>query len=159
MPELLDANKFVLSFLLFSVTNVIVWFQLNGYRISEFLDKHQVLVVLVTAIPIGLGYFYAWKLGFEGVGSFWSVRLLGFGSSYLAFPILTHLLLNESMFTPKIITGVGLSFLIVFIQIFWPENKIDTYKSQEQNESLRKGTQSTASLEGTCDNSSGRKGF
>jgi hypothetical protein len=45
--------------------------------------------------------------------------LLGFGVSYLTFPILTYLILKESMFTPKTMACVFLSFCIIGIQIFW----------------------------------------
>jgi hypothetical protein len=35
------------------------------------------------------------------------------------FPILTWWLLKESMFTPKTMVCIALSFLIVCIQVFW----------------------------------------
>lgn len=137
MPEVLDLNKFILSCIIFVLTDVIVWFQLNGYRISDYLNKHQVIFVCLLAIPIALGYFYAWKFAFDGLGSWWSCRLLGFGLSFLVYPILTHALLHESMFRPKILTCILLSVVIVMAQVFWPEKENEQRRSRYQNEDVR----------------------
>jgi len=133
MPEILDLNKFLLSCLIFFLTDTIVWFQLNGYRVSDYINKHQILFVVLLAIPIALGYFYAWKFAYDGLGSWWSCRLLGFGISFLIFPILTHFLLHESMFRPKILTCIILSVVIVMAQVYWPEDKPQI----EKNESVK----------------------
>ncbi len=49
----------------------------------------------------------------------WGPRLLIFGMSYLTFPLLTWYYMNESMFTPKTLVCVILSFAIVAIQLLW----------------------------------------
>jgi len=53
------------------------------------------------------------------MGEVWGPRLLGFGLSYLVFPVLTYYYFGESMFAPKTLICIGLSFSIVGIQVFW----------------------------------------
>jgi hypothetical protein len=58
------------------------------------------------------------KWSYAGLESAWGSRLLGFGLSYVSFPILTWLLLGESAFTPKNMISPFLAFTLVAIQIF-----------------------------------------
>lgn len=123
MIDVLDVNKLLLSCIMFLLTDIFVWFQLNGYKLFDWANKNQILFVSILAIPIALGYFHAWKFAFDGLGSWWSSRLLGFGLSFFVYPILTHIFLGESMFRPKVLICVLLSIAIVTIQVSWPEIK------------------------------------
>jgi hypothetical protein len=102
-----DPYKFWICCLIFFLTDIMVWFQ----------------IVVLLAIPIGLGYFYAWQYGVEGLGSWWACRLVGFGITFAVFPVLTHVLLGESIFKPKTMISVFLSIVIVLIQVMWPSEK------------------------------------
>lgn len=133
MPDILNVNKFLWSCLLFFSVNIMAWFQINGYKISAFMERHQIASTVLLGVPISLGFFYAWKLAYEGLGSLWSVRLLSFGLSFLVFPILTHFLLGETLFRPKIITCILLSIVIVMTQVYWPENNRGSYEYQVNN--------------------------
>ena len=73
------------------------------------------------AIPTSLLAYYATRIGYSALGdSVWSLRFIGFGTSYLVFPVLTWLLLGESMFNLKTMLCIGLSFVIVGIQLWMP---------------------------------------
>lgn len=118
-----DPYKFWICCLIFFITDILVWFQINSKFVWNWADQHAVLLVVFLAIPIGLGYFYAWQYGVEGLGSWWACRLLGFGISFAVFPVLTHVLLGESIFRPKTMVSVLLSIIIVLIQVMWPGEK------------------------------------
>ena len=75
--------------------------------------------MLCASVPISLCAYYASRLGYGELGdSAWGVRFLAFGTSYLVFPVLTYLMLGESMFTFKTMICVALSVIIISIQIW-----------------------------------------
>ena len=76
--------------------------------------------MLGASLPISLCAYYASRLGYSELGdSAWGVRFLAFGTSYLVFPVLTYILLGESMFTLKTGVCIFLSILIISIQIWF----------------------------------------
>lgn len=103
------------------VMHTCIWFSTNLQLMSNPVWKERGLILaIVLAIPISLLAFYSTRLLYDGLnGTAWGVRLAAFGMSYVTFPVLTWLLLHESMFTPKTMTCIFLSLLIVLIQIFW----------------------------------------
>ena len=105
--------------LMFLIGQILVWFQTNSQLIWEWWKDKPIATSLIYALPISLFFWYGTKYIYESTSELWTVRLVGFGMSYLTFPILTHYFLNESMFTPKTLICTGLAFLIVGIQFFW----------------------------------------
>jgi len=96
-----------------------VWFQLYSHYIWKWWENKPVAAALVYGIPASLCFWYGTKIAMDATSEAWTARLLGFGMSYLAFPVLTWWLLGESMFTTKTMMCVSLSFMIVAIQLFW----------------------------------------
>ena len=45
-------NNLVVATLLFSFTQAIIWFQVNGQFLSSFMKEHPFIVSLFVAIPI-----------------------------------------------------------------------------------------------------------
>ena len=74
------------------------------------------LNVFLFSIPIGLFYIKAWTYFVQTLGSAWSARFLFFGLSYLVFPVLAYVFLNESPWSTKTILSTALSVLIIVIQ-------------------------------------------
>ena len=110
----------IYSCALFLVLHVFVWFSSNAQFISDSWNQKSFYIMLGASLPISLCAYYASRLGYSELGdSAWGVRFLAFGTSYLIFPVLTWLVLKESMFTPKTMICIGLSFLIICIQVFW----------------------------------------
>ena len=76
--------------------------------------------MVTLAIPTSLAAYYASRFTYAALDEqVWAVRFIGFGTSYLVFPLLTWWLLKESMFTPKTLICIMLSMLIIAIQVFW----------------------------------------
>ena len=115
----MNYNVLLIALCLFLVTHSLVWFSVNLQFVSgEWADK-SLLITLVIGIPTSLAAYYASRYGYMALEeSAWGVRFLGFGTSYLVFPILTWFLLGESMFTLKTTICIFLSVLILLIQIF-----------------------------------------
>jgi hypothetical protein len=75
--------------------------------------------MMFFAVPTSLLAYYGSRVGYSALNdSAWSVRFLGFGLSYLVFPVLTWLLLGETMFTLKTGLCIFLSFTIISIQVW-----------------------------------------
>ena len=109
--------KFLYSLLLFVGVHTLIWFSANAQFVSESWKEKSLAITLAISVPISLLIYYATRLGYEALdGSAWGARFLGFGASYLIFPILTYLLLGESMFTVKTMICVVLSFAIIAVQ-------------------------------------------
>ena len=114
-------KELIFSFLLFTCLHACIWFSTNTQFMGEELKSKSLQIALALSIPISmLGYFAA-KYSYEALGeSLWAIRFIGFGTSYLIFPVFTWIFVGESMFTFKTMICVLLSFVIVSIQVFWP---------------------------------------
>ena len=104
----------------FVALHTLVWFSTNLQFVDDKLADKSFQIMLGCSIPISLLAYYGSRFTYDAVEqSAWSVRFIAFGTSYLVFPVLTWWMLKESMLTPKTITCIGLSFLILGIQLFW----------------------------------------
>jgi hypothetical protein len=112
-------HNVILGALLFVIGQTLVWFMNNSQFAWEWWKDKPVITCLIYSFPVSILFWYGSKYSYAGLGGAWGARLLGFGVSYLTFPILTYLILKESMFTPKTMACVFLSFCIIGIQIFW----------------------------------------
>ena len=102
--------------ILFSV-QIVIWYQLNGQLVWEYWKSNKgILLSLVLAVPVTLGFWYATKVGYQGLGSLWSVRFMGFATSMLVFPFMTYFYLGEPM-TIKVMLTLLLSILIMLLQL------------------------------------------
>jgi hypothetical protein len=102
--------------------HTLIWFGTN-LQLLENWDKSKTLTISIClAIPISLISYYGTHYGFKALGALWSVRFLAFSLSYLVFPILTWVYLEESPFTLKTLLCVILSFIMIAIQIFLPNS-------------------------------------
>jgi len=103
---------------LFLVGQVLVWYQINGQFLSEWIKKHP-LVMSLMGIPIS--YVYIWATHHLVVaynGELWPQRLIGFAMGMIAFSFLTWFHLNEAI-TAKTAVTLALAAAIVLIQVFW----------------------------------------
>lgn len=112
------AIKLSAGIFLFIVVHILVWFSTNLQLVEKFNSINTIALTVLLAIPTSLSGYYGTKLVYESLeDSLWAVRFVGFGVSYLVFPILTWLMLGESMFTFKTLLCIFLSMLIVLIQV------------------------------------------
>jgi len=99
--------------------HIVIWYSTN-LQLVKGVDKSSALTVaIVLAIPISLLAFYGTKVAYEAFNSAWSVRLFGFGMSYITFPVLTWIMLDETPFNTKTMICILLSFTIIAVQLFW----------------------------------------
>ena len=103
--------------ILYFLGGIVGWFQNNLWQFSSWWKDKGAISVLIFSLPIGFAMYYAWKYFVLYFGSTWSARMMFFALSYMIFPILTYVFLNESPFTVKNIISIALSILIIVVQI------------------------------------------
>ncbi len=105
--------------LLFILGQTLVWFQLNSQFVWDWWKDKPIPAIIFFSIPASFCFWYGVRMVVGEMNELWGPRLLIFGMSYLTFPLLTWYYMNESMFTPKTMICVLLSFAIIAVQLFW----------------------------------------
>ena len=106
-----------LGILALVIVHVLVWITTNLQLVDGWKDTDKIWLVIVgLAIPTSIIAAYATRLLYDTSESVWAIRFIGFGTSYLVFPIMTWILLHESMFTLKTTLCIFLSIVILLIQ-------------------------------------------
>jgi len=104
----------------FITMSTLVWFSTNLQFVNDKMSDYSFPIMLGCSVPISLLAYYGSRFTYDAMEqSAWSVRFVAFGCGYLVFPVLTWWILKESMLTPKTLTCIGLSLVIMGIQIFW----------------------------------------
>jgi len=112
--------KILYCIILFVVLHAFVWMTTNSQFMEEKWASKSFWIAAALAFPTTMIAYYTSRLAYDALnGSVWAIRFIGYGTSYLVFPLLTWLILKESMFTPKTMTCIGLSLVIIIIQITW----------------------------------------
>ena len=111
-------NKYIfITILLFVVTNIIIWFQLNSQLVWKWAESTKSMWLMsLLGIPISVLMWYCTKWGYIGFGSLWAVRFMGFATSMLVFPIMTYFYLGEPM-NLKVILTIILAIIIMLLQL------------------------------------------
>ena len=111
-------DKFLIGSGFFLLGQILVWYQINGQFISEWIKKNPIWISLL-GVPISFIYIYATKYLVEAFeGELWPQRLIGFSFGMVAFAFLTWFHLNETL-TLKTGVTLVLALAIVLLQIFW----------------------------------------
>jgi hypothetical protein len=113
-----NVSKLITGTLLFLLGQTLVWYQINGQFLSEWIKKNP-LIMSILGIPISYVYIIATRdlvIAFDG--ELWPQRLIGFAMGMIAFAFLTWFHLNETL-TLKTAVTLSLAFAIVLIQVFW----------------------------------------
>jgi len=110
--------KLITGTLLFLLGQTLVWYQINGQFLSDWIKQRPILMSFM-GIPISYVYIYATQYLVEAFeGELWPQRLIGFAMGMVAFAILTFIHLNQAI-TPKTAVTLALAIAIVVIQIIW----------------------------------------
>ena len=113
-----NITKLITGTLLFLLGQTLVWYQINGQFLSEWIKNRPWLMSLL-GIPISYVYIIATRdLVTAFNGELWPQRLIGFSMGMIAFAFLTWFHLNEAL-TLKTGVTLALAFTIVLIQVFW----------------------------------------
>ena len=97
------------------VAQIIIWFQLNGQIKWEWFKDNYFLMSLM-GIPISYMLLVSTKYGFQGFGELWPIRLMGFATGMISFPVITYLILGEGI-TLKTGISILLAIVIMIIQL------------------------------------------
>tara|TARA_R110000824_G_scaffold58877_1_gene158728 strand:+ start:334 stop:669 length:336 start_codon:yes stop_codon:yes gene_type:complete len=108
-----------IAILFFVVGHIFAWYAFNSQFVWPWAKEHLWAPALICTLPMAFGFLYGTKHAVAATDELWAARLIGFGASYLAFPLMTWYYMNESMFTPKTLICVGLACMIMGIQLFW----------------------------------------
>jgi|TARA_R110000824_G_scaffold338634_2_gene525174 hypothetical protein len=109
--------KLFLTILFMLLGHLGAWFAYNGQYAWEGWKRNPVLTAVILGPLITTMFWWASYHGYAATSSAWTVRFLGFATSYFVFPIMTYVILNESFMTPKTLVCIALSFLIILIQL------------------------------------------
>ena len=115
----MDYYKLAIGCMFFLFGQTSVWFGTNSQLVWKWWADKPLTAAILFGIPAAIFFWYGTKYAFGAMGELWGPRFLGFGMSYVSFPLLTWWLMNESMFTAKTMVCVLLSFVIMAIQILW----------------------------------------
>jgi hypothetical protein len=109
--------NFFLTLLFMVCGHLAAWFAYNGQYAWESWKRNPVLTAIILGPLITTMFWWASFYGYQATSSAWSVRFLGFATSYFVFPIMTYVILSESFMTSKTLICIALSFLIILIQL------------------------------------------
>ena len=113
----MKSHYILITILIFFLNNIMIWYQLNGQLVWDFWKSWKGIgVSLLMALPITALFWYATKIGYQGFGNLWAVRLLGFATSMISFPIMTYFYLGEVL-TLKTIITLLLALVIMILQL------------------------------------------
>jgi hypothetical protein len=111
------SHLIILTILIFFFNNIIIWYQLNGQLVWDFWKTWKgITIALLMGIPITGLFYLATKIGYQGFGTLWPVRFMGFATSMMTFPIMTWLYLGEAI-TLKTLITILLAIIIMILQL------------------------------------------
>ena len=76
----------------------------------------NIWMVCLMGIPISYAFYKATTYGYEGFGELWPIRLLGFATGMITFPIITWIVLGEGI-TIKTAISISLAGIIMILQL------------------------------------------
>ena len=96
---------------------IVIWFQLNA-QVKWDWFKDNYLLMSILGMPISYALLLSTKYGFQGFGAVWPTRLLAFAVGMISFPIITYLIMGESI-TLKTGISIILAAVIIIIQLIY----------------------------------------
>ena len=111
---ILNKDVLICVILLF-VTQIFIWFQLNGQLKWEWFRDNYFLLSLL-GLPISYALIVSTKIGYQGFGELWPIRLIAFAIGMISFPFVTYLILGEGI-TAKTGVSILLAIVIMILQL------------------------------------------
>ena len=111
-------SSVAIGLLLYFVTHIIIWFQVNGQFVWPWAKSNPWLMSIL-GLPISYVLIIATKYivaGFDGL--LWPGRLVGFGSGMIVMAVLTWGFMGEGI-NLKTLTSLILATGLVCVQVFW----------------------------------------
>ena len=109
-------KEILLCMIILFFTQIVIWFQLNGQLKWDWF-KDNYLLMSILGMPISYALLSATKYGFQGFdGLLWPGRLLAFAIGMISFPIITWMVMGESI-TLKSTISISLAVIIMLLQL------------------------------------------
>jgi hypothetical protein len=109
--------KTIIAIGLFTIAQILAWFQSNSGIIGEPFKSNYNLIALTLGPIVSLLFVHATIMLYE-VMPLWSIRFATFAIGYLIFIPLTWYFLGEEVFTLKNIISFLLCCTLLSIQFF-----------------------------------------
>ncbi len=111
-------SKLVVGIIYAVMAQILTYLQLQGNIRWNLYQKYP---IIIYGLSIPMTYLYiksvmAFVEAFDG--QVWPSRLIGFAIGMVVFTILTEIFFKEPITTKTLIT-IGLSVMIILVQIFW----------------------------------------
>ena len=108
-------KEVIITICILFFTQIVVWYQLNGQLIWKWAKENPILLAML-GFPVSYMFILSTKIGCEGFGELWPVRLIGFASGMISFPIITYFMLGEGI---SMKTGISmfLGMIIMLLQL------------------------------------------
>jgi hypothetical protein len=111
--------KLIYGALLFTLGQIIVWFQSNGQFMWPWFKKNTLLVAIIGGTLASYVLIKATNLIYQHYdGLIWPGRFIGFSIGMVVFAYLTWQMMDEGINT-KTLVSIILSILLICVQIFW----------------------------------------
>ena len=111
-------SSVAIGLLLYFLSHIIIWFQVNGQFIWTWAKDHPWIMSLL-GFPISCVLIIATKYivaGFDGL--LWPGRFLGFALGISSYAVLTWFFMGEGI-SIKTLTSLILALGIICVQVFW----------------------------------------
>jgi len=112
-------KNLIVGSILFVIAQSLIWIQTNGQFVWPWFKRNPVILSIVGGSIISYIFIRATALvavHFDGL--LWPGRFLSQGMGILVFFLMTLLLMNEGVNT-KTLISLGLSIILISVQIFW----------------------------------------
>ena len=110
-------SKYIIyTIVVFLISNILIWYQVNSQLVWDWAKSSKSMwFMALMGVPISLLFWFGTKWGYQGFGSLWAVRFMGFATSMLVFPLMTYLYLGETI-TIKTAITILLAIVIMILQ-------------------------------------------
>ena len=94
---------------------IVIWFQLNGQLKWDWF-KNNYFFLSLLGLPISYALIISTKIGYDGFGALWPIRLIAFAIGMISFPFITYFMLGEGI-TLKTGISILLATVIMLLQL------------------------------------------
>lgn len=115
----MKAGSLLIGSGLFFIAHLLTFFQLNGQFLKiDWFRKNQIIVILFGAV-LSIFYVLGTKYVVDGTGGLlWPTRFIGFGIGMISYALCVSYFFKEGI-NIKTWVSLGLSLILVSIQVFW----------------------------------------
>ena len=112
-------GKLLTAITLFTLGQILIWYQTNGQFKWKWFAEHPFLVACIFSVPISYAFIIATKyvVGYFD-GELWPGRFIGFATGMISFALLTNIYMGQGI-NAKTAISLVLATALVAIQILW----------------------------------------